>query len=226
MWKVSYKKRLRNHIQRNYHQNESNSNVTEKPKIENVDNDNNNRRLLVGVSFADKSNLMLKILSRLPRRDVYNITKSSPEQYSNTKIKIKEIAEENKPLSEYENDIRVLDDILGSSNRRYEDQFFERGRLIFLNIFHLLQFYFDLPKRSIRSNSDKIILFNETLKIFENIYRDVGGYDMFYHEVKELGRKPWQEEHDYFCIDRSLKKDQGRYCICNESKITYIEWTT
>ena len=39
---------------------------------------------------------------------------------------------------------------------------------------------FDLLKRTIRSNSNKVILFNQTLRDIENIYRDVGGYDMCY----------------------------------------------
>ena len=61
---------------------------------------------------------MLKILSRMIDRDIYIITKSPPEQYTISKIKIKEISDEIKPLNEYENGIIVFDDILGSSNSR------------------------------------------------------------------------------------------------------------
>ena len=108
-------------------QNESNSNMIEKPEIGNVNNNHNNRTLLVGSSFSGETYLILKILSRIPDRDNYRITESPPEQYSNSKIKIKEI-EDIKPLNEYENAIIVFDDILGSSNSRYVDQFFIRGR--------------------------------------------------------------------------------------------------
>ena len=48
---------------------------------------------------------------------------------------------------------------------------------------------------------------------------------MSYGEFKELCRKSWEEDYNYLCIDRSKKRDQGRYCICNESKNTYIECT-
>ena len=99
----------------------------QQPIIENGNN-NNNRTLLVGPSFSGKTCLMLKILSRMIDRDIYIITKSPPEQYTNSKIKIKEIGDENKPLNEYENGIIVFDDILGSSNSRFIDQFFIRGR--------------------------------------------------------------------------------------------------
>ena len=197
-------------------------NTPQKSKIE---NNNNNRTLLVGPSFSGKTYLMLKILSRISDRDIYIITKSPPEQYSNSKIKIKEISDEIKPLNEYENGIIVFDDILGSSNSRFIDQFFIRGRHNNLDIYYLSQSYFDLPKRTIQNNSNKIILFNQTLKDIEHIYRDVAGYDMNYDEFKELCRKSWEEDYNYLCIDRSKKRNQGRYCICNESENTYIEAT-
>ena len=76
----------------------------------------------------------------------------------------------------------------------------------------------NLPKRTIRNNSDKIILFNQTLKDIEDIYRDVASSDMNYDEFKELCRKSWEEYYKYLYIDRCKKRDQGKYCTCNESK--------
>ena len=149
---------------------------------------------------------MLEIFSRIPNRDIYIMTKSPPEQYTNSKIKIKEITDEIKPLNEYENGIIVFDDISGSSNSRFIDQFFIRGRHNNLDIYYLSQSYFDLPKRTIRNNSNKIILFIQTLKDIEHIYRDVAGYDMNNDEFKELCRKSWEEDYNYLCIDRSKKK--------------------
>ena len=158
------KKWLKTHIEReHHHHNESNSIVLEKPII------NNNRTLLVGPSFSGKTYLMLKILSRIPCRDIYIITKLPPKQYANSKIKTKEIGNEIKPLNEYENGIIVFDDFLGSSNSTFIDQYFIRGRHNNLDIYSLTQFYFDLPKRTIRNNSNKIILFNQTLKDIEHI---------------------------------------------------------
>ena len=210
-----------------YNKKKRKNNITishQHPIIENGNN-NTNRTLLVGPSFSGKTYLMLKILSRTIDRDIYIITKSPPEQYTNSKIKIKEISDEIKLLNEYENGIIVFDDILGSSNSRFVDQFYIRGRHNNLNIYYLSQSYFGLPKRTIRNNSNKIILFNQTLKDIEHIYRDVAGYDMNYDEFKDLCREPWDEDYNYLYIDRSKKTDQGRYCICNESKKTYIEAT-
>ena len=166
---------------------------------------------------------MLNILSRIPDGDIYIITKSPPEQYSNSQIKIKESGEENKSPNEYESAFTVLDDILGSSNCKYIHQFFNRGKHINLDIYYLAQPYLDLPKRTIRNNNNKIILYNQTWKDIETLYRDVGGYDMSYDEFKQLCRS-WEEKKNiYVLID--LKRDQGRYCTCDKSENTYIEFT-
>ena len=121
----------------------------QQPKFENGNNNNNNRTLLTGPSFSGKTYLMLKTLSRIPDRDIYIITKSPPEQYTNSKIKFKEISDEIKPLNEYEIGIIVFDDILRSSNSRFIDQFFIRARQHNLDFYYLSQSYFDLPKRTI-----------------------------------------------------------------------------
>ena len=168
---------------------------------------------------------MLKIVSRMIDRDFYIITNPPPEQYTCSKINIREISDEIKPLNEYENGIIVFDIILGPSNGRFIDHFFIRGRHNNLDIYYLSQSYFDLPERTIRNNCNKIILFNQTLKDFEHVYRDVAGYDMNYDEFKELCRKSWEEDYNYLYIDRSKKRDQGKYCIYNESKNSYIECT-
>ena len=79
---------------------------------------------------------MLKIFSRIPDRGIYIFTKSPPEQNS-TEVKNKEIGEETKPLNEYENAIIVFDNISGTSNNKFNDQFFIRGRHNKLDIYNL-----------------------------------------------------------------------------------------
>ena len=116
----------------------------------------------------------------------------------------------------------VFDDILGSSNSRYIDQLFIRGQHDKLDIHYLSQSYFDSPKGTIRNNSDKIVLFNQTLKDIENIYIDVAGYDMSYDDFKDLWRKSWEDDCNYLCIDISKKRDQEKYYLCNEGKNTFI----
>ena len=153
--KNCYKKKKRKNNNNNFIQNQQ-------TKKENINDNYIIRTLSVGPSFSGKICLMLKILSRIPNQDIYTITKSPPEQYSKSKIKIK-------PLNEYENAIIASDDFLGTSIIQYTSQFFIRGRQINLDINYLSQLYFDLPKKTIRNNSNKMFLFNQTLKDIENI---------------------------------------------------------
>ena len=64
-----------------------------------------------------------------------------------------------------------------------------------------------MPKRTIRNNSNKIILFNQTLKDFEHIYGDVAGYPMNYDEFEEICRKSWEEDYNDLYIDRFKKRE-------------------
>ena len=166
-------------MKRQHHQNKFKPNVLEKPKID-IDKKNNNRTFLVGHSFLGEIYNVLKILSRVRNRDTYIITKSPPEQYSNSKIKIKETAEEINSLNEYDNAIRVFDDILGSS----KGGFFHRGQQKNLETYYLSQSCFGLPKRTMRNICDKNLLFIQTFNDIENIHRDVVGYDKSYDEFK------------------------------------------
>ena len=74
-------------------------------------------------------------------------------------------------MYENENGIIVFDDLLGSSDSRNIDEFFFRGQHNILGIFYSSQSFFDLPKRTVRNNSNKIFLFKQTLKDIENIYK-------------------------------------------------------
>ena len=131
-----------------------------------------------GPSFSGETYLMLKIRSWIPHRDIDTITKSPPEQYFNTEVKTKEIGEEINHLNQNEKAIIVFDDFLGSTKSKYIDLFLIRGRHNNLDIHYLSQSYFDLPKRTIRNKSERIILFTEKLKDLENVHGDIGGYDM------------------------------------------------
>ena len=79
----------------------------------------------------------------------------------------------------------VFDDVLASPISRYIVRFFKKCRSDKLDIHYLSQSYFDLLKIPIRNNSNKKILFNQTLKDIGKIYRDVGGYDLTDDEFKQ-----------------------------------------
>ena len=46
---------------------------------------------------------------------------------------------------------------------------------------------------------------------------------MNYDKFKEMCRVTWGEKINYLCIDMTKNKNDGKYRIFNESRITYIE---
>ena len=193
---------------------------------------NCNRTLIVGPSFCGKTHLLLNKLQLIRlddnTRKIHIITRS-PEQYSNTallacgieveQVKVEEDLEDKK-IQDFQNCCVVFDDMLDTSQKLI-DPFFTRGRHNDLDVYYLSQSYFDLPKRTIRNNSNIIILFQQTLKDVEHIYRDIAGFDMFYDEFKSLCREAWKEKYNYLLLNRLEDKNGSRYKICNESNPQY-----
>ena len=103
-------------------------------------------------------------------RKIHIITRS-PEQYTNLEIEqvtVKDL--EDKKIQDYQDCCVVFDDML-DTNQKLDDPFFNRGRHNDLDVYYLSQSYCDLPKRTIRNSSNIIILFQQTLKDVEHIYR-------------------------------------------------------
>ena len=179
---------------------------------------NCNRTLIVGPSFCGKTHLLLNKLQLIRlddnTRKIHIITRS-PEQYSNTallafgieieQVKVEEDLED-KSIQDFQNCCVVFDDMLDTSQNLI-DPFFTRGRHNDLDVYYLSQSYFDLPKRTIRNNSSIIILFQQTLKDVEHIYRDIAGFDMSYDEFKRLCREAWREKYNYLLINRLEDKN-------------------
>ena len=82
---------------------------------------------------------------------------------------------------------------------------------------YISQICFGLPRRSIRINSDRTILFKQTLRDVESMYRDIVGYDMKKDEYKEMCRTAWSEKFIYVCIIRTKFKDKAINRIFDES---------
>ena len=194
----------------------------------NNDDDNKcNRTLIVGPSFCGKTHLLLNKLRLIrledPEKQIRIITRS-PEQYEDIDIggasQGIEVEENVGDLEEYRGCCVVFDDML-DSNQKFIDPFFTRGRHKLCDVDYLCQSYFDAPKKTVRNNSNIIILFQQTLKAVEHIHRDIAGFDMSYEEFKSLCREAWNEKFNYLLINRLEDKNGSRYRICNESNPKY-----
>ena len=226
---------LRNEII-NHNENHDNKNYTNN-NFTNDDTDNNdnimftggqqscNRTLIVGPSFCGKTHLLLNKLQLIRLDNLEQkicIITRSPEQYN--KIEIEDVSVEedlgDKSIQDFQNCCVVFDDML-DSNQKLIDPFFTRGRHNDPDVYYLSQSYFDLSKRTIRSNSNIIILFQQTLKDVEHIYRDIAGFDMSNDEFKCLCREAWRDNFNYLLINRLEDKNGSKYMICNESNLQY-----
>ena len=101
--------------------------------------------------------------------------------------------------------------------------FFTRGSHEDLDVNYISQSYFALPRQSIRNNSDRLILFKQTLRDVQSMYYDIGANDMNYDEFKQMCHKASDERFNYLCTDMAKIKNEGKCRIFNESKPTYIE---
>ena len=161
---------------------------------------------------------MLEVLEKLGNKGpIHKITRS-PNQYPNYKT-----SNEIKPINKYKGSIVFFDDMLGAKNSSQIDEFFTRGRHENIDVYYISPSSFGLPRQSIRNNSDRLILFKQTLRDVQSMYYDIGAYDMLYHEFKQMCHKAWSEKINYLCIDMSKNKNEGKYRIFNESKPTYFE---
>ena len=161
----------------NYDNNNYTNNIITNDNNDNIDN-NCNRTLIVGPSFCGKTHLLLNKLQLIrlydKEKQIHIITRS-PGQYSeaalrntNTEIEDTEGQQscisvdedlEDRTIQDFQNCCVVFDDMLDTSQKLI-DPFFTRGRHNDLDVYYLSQSYFDLPKRTIRNNSNIIILFH------------------------------------------------------------------
>ena len=197
-------------------------NNIEKPKIDNMNNNvstyENHRHVIIGPSNVGKTYYMLKVLERIDNKRPIHIRTRSPNQYPNYKT-----TNEITPINKHKGSVVIFDDMLGARNSSQIDEFFTRGRHEDLDVYYISQSYFALPRQSIRNNSDRLILFKQTLRDVQSMYHDIGAFDMIYDEFKEMCRVAWSEKFNYLRIDITKIKNEGEYRIFNESKNTYID---
>ena len=116
---------------------ENNNNTlikNQQPKIDNVNTNNNNRTLNIGISNSGKTYLMNKFL--LQKQEPIFINTQSLNQYPNIKI---QTPDEIQPLANYENSTVVFDDMLLSKQESNIDLFFTRGRHNNIDIYYICQ---------------------------------------------------------------------------------------
>ena len=83
-----------------------------------------------------------------------------------------------------------------------------RGRHNNIDIYYISQNYFHLSKKTIRNNSNLIILFKQTLVVLILLFQDIAGLDMNLQEWKQLCRNSCENDYDYLQIDSFAKMEK------------------
>ena len=172
----------------------------QQPKIDKIINNNvstfeNHACVIIGPGNVGKTYCILKVLEKIGNQRPIHIITRSPNQYPNYKTN-----NEIKPINKYKGSVVIFDDMLGAKNSSQIDDFFTRGRHEDLDVYYISQSYFALPRQSIRNNSDRLILFKQTLRDVQSMYYDIGAYDMKYDEFKQMCHKAWSERLTIFVL--------------------------
>lgn len=106
----------------------------------------------------------------------------------------------------------IFDDLLLSKQNKIES-YYTRGRHNNVDCFYLSQSYFQLPRRTIRGNSNFLILFKIPKKDMNHIYQDHVSTDMRKEEFFKLCDKAWEKPYSVLIIDLSSDPQRGKYRI-------------
>ena len=89
--------------------------------------------------------------------------------------------------------------------------YFIRGRHYNINCIYLSQSYFQLPKRSIRDNSNCFIFFKLKAKDIANVWQDIASLDMQLDSFKTLCNEAWKVKHGYLYVDTTETELDKKY---------------
>ena len=145
---------------------------------------------------------------------IEEIVNNKDFQKSDTEIQTIDNIEELRFPQEYEDtSIIILDDINEKEiNNDTIQAMFKRGRHKKLSIFIISQNYYELPKRTIRTNGNIYHIFkpNNFLDV-RNIYQDKASMEVSLDEFKYLTSTCWNEKYQLLTIDKTKDKYTGRY---------------
>ncbi len=107
----------------------------------------------------------------------------------------------------------VFDDIMTDKNQSAPGAFFTRGRHNNIDSIYISQNYYHLPRHTIRTNSNFLILFKLDSTDTDHLYRDSGASVDFndINEFRQICKKAWNKQYGYLVIDKSKRDLQQKY---------------
>ena len=92
----------------------------------------------------------------------------------------------------------IFDDLmLNKLAVKKAEDVFTRGRPVGISIVFISQSYYEVPRRTIRENCNFLVLFEQSMKSLDHIFRDTVDPDMDIKEFKALTKKAWSKRHSF-----------------------------
>ena len=105
----------------------------------------------------------------------------------------------------------IFDDIATEKNQNPADSFYTRGRHNNCSSIYLSQNYHILPRQTIRTNSNLLILFELPFIDMKNIHSDYVACDMPFVEFQELCNETYKVPYSFVLINKDEHPSSGKY---------------
>jgi hypothetical protein len=183
---------------------------------------NSVRCLVVGISAAGKTNLVITLLTHvngLKFQNLYVYSKSLEQPKYDYLDKIfgcmKDQTFSNSseviPIDSVKpNSVFIFDDVI-TENQSMIRGFFCRSRHKGIDCVYLSQSYAKLLKHLLRENANFLILFRQDSLSLKHIFEDHVNPDMSYQKFLQLCKICWKDKHDFIVIAKDYPLNNGRY---------------
>ncbi len=118
-----------------------------------------------------------------------------------------------KDFDKQDKNLIIFDDIMTDKNQSAPGAFFTRSRHNNIDCVYISQNYYHLPRHTIRSNSNFLILFNLDPVDIDHLYRDSGASVDFkdISKFRQLCERAWSKKYGYLVIDKSKTDLEQKY---------------
>ena len=106
-------------------------------------------------------------------------------------------------LDKNKKNLIIFDDCVTLKNQEVMSSYYTRGRHNNCNSIYLSQSWFDLPKKTIRNNSNFIILFKLNKRDKDLIYSDLLSNTLEKEEFNMLINNHWKKDYRYIAYDKT-----------------------
>ena len=118
-----------------------------------------------------------------------------------------------KDFDKNDKNLIIFDDIMTDKNQSAPGAFFTRSRHNNIDCVYISQNYYHLPRHTIRTNANFLILFNLDPIDTDHLYRDSGASVDFkdINTFRKLCERAWSKKYGYLVIDKSKTDLDQKY---------------